>query len=173
MPGSDLELASRRAIYQYIADNPGVNFRALLDALEYAQGTLQYQLRWLADEGLVEVSDDDKYTRYYPAAEFDEEDRVVMNALRRTYSRRILAHLLTDGPLSTTELSDRIDKAQSTVSWHLSNLAEVDLVTKERDGRSVKYEVSDPDRVRYLYTIHRQSFTDRVVDRLLGLWDRY
>lgn len=173
MSDPDLELTSRRAIYQQIADTPGVHFRALLDDLDYAQGTLQYHLRWLADEGFVEVSDDGKYTRYYPATEFDEADRSVMNALRREYSRRILAHLLTDGPLSTTELSDRLDKAQSTVSWHLSKLTDADLVTKERDGRSVVYDVDDPDRVRYLYTIHRQSFTDRVVDRLLGLWDSY
>jgi predicted transcriptional regulator len=173
MSDPDFELESRRAIYQQIADTPGVHFRALLDDLEYAQGTLQYHLRWLAEEGLVGVSDDGKYTRYYPATEFDETDRTVMNALRRKYSRRILAHLLTDGPLSTTELSDRLDKAQSTVSWHLSNLAEADLVAKEREGRSIVYDVSDPDRVNYLYTVHRRSFTDKVVDRILGLWDGY
>jgi len=173
MSDPDLELASRRAIYQQIADTPGIHFRALLDELDYAQGTLQYQLRWLADEGLVDVSDDGKYTRYYPAAEFDETDRTVMNALRREYSRRILATLLADGPLSTTELSERLDRAQSTVSWHLANLAAVDLVTKERDGRRVVYDVGDASRVRYLYTIHRRSFTDKVVDRLLGLWDSY
>lgn len=173
MSDPNLELASRRAIYQYVADNPGVNFRMLLDDLDYAQGTLQYHLRWLADEDLIEVSDDGQYTRYYPAAEFDEADQTVMNALRREYSRRILAHLLAEGPLTTSDLSDRIDKAQSTVSWHLSTLAEVGLVTKERDGRRVIYEVVDPDRVRYLYTIHRKSFTDRVVDRLLDLWEGY
>ncbi|WP_434531643.1 winged helix-turn-helix transcriptional regulator (plasmid) [Haloarcula sp. NS06] len=173
MSEPDLELDSRRAIYQRVADTPGVHFRALLDDLEYAQGTLQYHLRWLADEGLIDVSDDGKYTRYYPAAEFDEGDQAVMNALRREYSRRILAHLLADGPLSTTELSDRLDKAQSTISWHLSKLSEADLVTKERDGRSVVYEVTDPDQVKYLYTIHQRSFTDKVVDRILGLWDGY
>lgn len=173
MSDTDLELASRRAIYQRIADSPGVHFRGLLAELEYAQGTLQYQLRWLADEGIVEVSDDGKYTRYYPAVEFDETDRAVMNALRRQYSRRILVHLLTDGPLSTTELSERIDKAQSTVSWHLSKLTESGLVTKERDGRSVVYSVCDPSRVEYLYTVHQNSFTDKVVDRILGLWDSY
>ena len=173
MSESDLELASRRAIYQQVADTPGIHVRALLDDLDYAKGTLQYHLRWLADEGLVDVSEDGQYTRYYPAAEFDEDDRAVMNALRREYSRRILAHLLTDGPLSTSELSDRVGKATSTVSWHLSKLAEAGLVTKQREGRRVAYEVDDPDRVTYLYTIHRQSFTDRVVDRLLGLWDSY
>jgi predicted transcriptional regulator len=173
MTEPDLELASRRRIYQYLTDNPGENFRGMLDELDYAQGTVQYHLRWLEKEGLIDESDDGKYTRYYPAAEFDQEDQAVMNALRREYSRRILAHLLTDGPLSTTALSDRIGKAQSTVSWHLSNLADADLVMKQRDGRSVVYEVSDPDQVTYLYTIHQQSFTDRVVDKLLGLWDTY
>lgn len=173
MSDPNLELASRRAIYQRIADTPGVHFRALLEELECAHGTLQYHLRWLADEGLIDVSDDGKYTRYYPAAEFDEADRAVMNALRREYSRRILAHLLADGPLSTTELSDRLDKAQSTISWHLSNLAEADLVTKERNGRRVVYGVSTPDRVNYLYTVHQRSFTDKAVDRILGLWDSY
>lgn len=173
MSESDLELDSRRAIYQQIADVPGIHFRALLDELEYAQGTLQDQLRWLVDEGLIEISEDGKYTRYYPIAEFNEADQVIMNALRRKYSRRILGHLLKDGQLSTSDLSDRLEKANSTVSWHLSNLSEAGLVTKERDGRSVVYEVRDPDRVKYLYTIHRPSFTDRVLDRLLGVWDNY
>ncbi|CQH58898.1 ArsR family transcription regulator [Halobacterium hubeiense] len=173
MNEGDIEVESRRAIYQEIADSPGIHFRALLDTLPYAQGTLQYHLRQLADEDLIDVSDDGKYTRYYPAADFDEAEQTVMNALRREYSRRILAHLLADGPLSTTDLSDRLDKAQSTVSWHLSKLADADLVTKERDGRRVVYDVENPDRVKYLYTIHQQSFTDRVVDRLLGLWEGY
>jgi len=173
MTDAGIELDSRRAIYQEIVDSPGIHFRALLEKLSYAQGTLQYHLRQLADEDLIDVSEDGKYTRYYPAADFNEVEQTVMNALRREYSRRILAHLLADGPLSTTDLSDRLDKAQSTISWHLSNLADADLVTKERDGRRVVYDVTNPNRVKYLYTIHRQSFTDRVVDRLLGLWDSY
>ncbi|WP_254761534.1 winged helix-turn-helix transcriptional regulator [Natrinema marinum] len=169
----ELELRSRRAIYQHVRANPGVHFRGLLDDLEYAQGTLQYHLRWLEKRGLVDVSDDGKYTRYYPAEEFDEADRAVMNALRREYARRIVAHLAVEGALSTAELSERLDRSPSTVSWHLSKLEEADLVTKERQGRSVAYELRDPERVQYLYTVHRRTFTDRVVDRLFDLWDSY
>lgn len=168
-----LDLESRRRIFAAVERTPGVHFRDLLADLEYAQGTLQYHLQTLAEEGLVEVSDDGKYTRYYPASEFEAADRTVMNALRRTYSRRIIAHLLADGPLSTSDLAERIDKSDSTVSWHLSKLAEAGLVEKERDGRSVQYALVDPDRARHLYTIHRQSFTDALVDRLLGLWNAY
>jgi len=173
MASPDIELESRREIYQRVVDAPGTHFRALFDDLEYAKGTLQYHLHQLADEDLIEVSDDGQYTRYYPAADFDDADQRVMNALRREYSRRILARLLAEGALSTTELSERLGKSQSTVSWHLSNLTDAGLLEKARDGRSVIYEVTDPDHVRYLYTVYQRSFADRVVDRLLGLWDKY
>lgn len=167
------DLESRREIFARVEATPGIHFRHLLEQVDYAQGTLQYHLRRLADDGLVEVADDGQYTRYYPAGSFDERDRDVMNALRRKYSRRVIAHLLSDGALTTGELSDRLEKSPSTISWHLSKLAESGLVTKERDGRAVHYELADPDRARYLYVIHQQSFTDRLVDRLLGLWDGY
>lgn len=173
MAEPDLDLESRRTIYQRVAANPGIHFRALLSDLDYAQGTIQYHLKWLESEGLVSTSDDGKFTRYYPTGSFDEADKAVMNALRREYARRIIAHLAAEGPLSTDELSGRLEKSTSTVSWHLSKLADADLVTKERKGRSVEYRLDDPDRVEYLYTIHRKSFTDRVVDRLFDLWDSY
>lgn len=169
----ELELESRRAIYQHVSDNPGVHFRSLLADLDYAKGTLQYQLRQLQNRGLLEVSDDGKYTRYYPAGSFDEADQAVMNALRREYARRIVAHLAVEGGLSTTELSDRLGRSPSTVSWHLSKLEDAGLATKERRGRSVVYELTDPKRVEYLYAVHRKTFTDRVVDRLFDLWDSY
>lgn len=167
------DLPTRREIYALVAENPGIHFRDLLDRLDYAQGTLQYHLDRLAKEDVVEISDDGKYTRYYPAGEFGEEDRTVLNALRRKYSRRIIAHLVADGPLTTSELSDRVEKSPSTVSWHLSKLSDAGLVTKERDGRSVYYALSNPERAKYLYTVYQGSFTDRLVDRLLGLWDEY
>jgi len=173
MDESDLESVSRRAIYQHIATHPGLHFRELEAELAYAKGTLQYQLRWLDEEGIVEVRDDGKYTRYYPAAEYDEIEQTVIDALRRKYSRRILAHLLSEEALSTTELSERIDKAPSTISWHLSKLADADLISKRQEGRSVVYEVNDPTRVKYLYTVHQKSFTDRVVDEILDLWESY
>ncbi|MFB6107910.1 MAG: winged helix-turn-helix transcriptional regulator [Haloplanus sp.] len=166
-------LESRREIYQLVADEPGAHFRRLLGRVEYAQGTLQYHLRRLAEDGLVAVEDDGKYTRYYPAEEFSAADRTVMNALRRTYSRRIIAYLLAEGELTTAELSDELGKSRSTVSWHLSKLHDAGLVEKDRRGVAVYYSLVDPDRARRLYTVYRGSFTDRLVDRLLGLWDAY
>lgn len=129
---SELELPTRRTIYQRIVDTPGIHFRALFDDLDFAKGTLQYHLRWLAEEALIDVQDGDDYTRYYAADSFDEDDQTVMGALRRTIARRILAYLVSEGPLTTTDIAERLEKSQSTISWHLSNLVDAGLVEKER-----------------------------------------
>lgn len=170
--GDEPELDSRREIYGAVRESPGTHFRGLLDQLDYAQGTLQYHLRWLVDEGLVQAEDDGEYTRYYPT-EFETENRAVMAALRREYSRRIVAYLAADGPLTTSELAERLGRAPSTISWHLSRLAEAGIVTKSRVGQSVEYALTDRDAVMRLYTVHRKSLTDRLVDNVLGIWEEY
>lgn len=174
MSDDRLELESRREIYVSVRDAPGIHVRELERRHDYAKGTLQYHLRELEEEGLIESHDDGKFTRYYASDEaFDEDDRAVLSALRRKNSRRIVAYLAAEGPLSTSALADRIDRSPSTTSWHLSRLLEAGVVEKERDGREVNYTVTDLARVKRLYTTYRRSVTDRLLDGVLEVWDGY
>lgn len=168
-----LELENRRRIFQTIESHPGLHFRELQSRLGVAHGTLQYHLDRLVDEGLIAVSEDRGFTRYHPKTRLREEDRRLIDALRREYGRRILAHLASEGPLTTQALSARLGRSASTVSWHLARLAENGLVQRERTGQEVQYSLVDGARLVHLYTLYRASFTDRLVDRLLGLWDAY
>ena len=49
-------------------------------------------------------------------------------------------------PLTTAGISDRLGLAPSTVSEHLSVLADSDVVTRHRVGRSVYYQLTDTGR---------------------------
>ncbi|MFB6183315.1 MAG: winged helix-turn-helix transcriptional regulator [Haloarculaceae archaeon] len=171
MDEMELDLESRRNIFQVVDDTPGIHFREILRRLDYAKGTVQYHLRWLASHDLVETDRDGEYTRYYPARQLDSEDKEALSALRRTYSREVVAHLVADGPLTTTELAERIDKSRSTVSWHLSRLHDADIVEKRRDGRRVEYALVDRERLMKLYATYKESFTDRVLDNVLDVWN--
>ena len=171
MVDSEIDVDSRREIYQTIRDTPGVHFRELCRRLDYAQGTLQYHIRWLRNHDLLEAESDGEYTRYYTAEDFSSNDKTVLNALRRKYSREIIAYLATEDSLTTTELAERVEKSPSTVSWHLSHLHEAGLVEKERHGRAVVYSLTDPDRILTLYTVHEASFTNQLLDALLDIWE--
>ena len=60
--------------------------------------------------------------------------------------RRIeILHVLAGGPIEVGRLASRIGASQPNVSQHLSVLRTSGLVEAERDGREVRYRLSDPD----------------------------
>jgi ArsR family transcriptional regulator len=62
--------------------------------------------------------------------------------------RRIqILHVLHDGPTEVGRLASMIGASQPNVSQHLSVLRTAGLVEADRDGREVRYRLSDPDVV--------------------------
>ena len=57
-------------------------------------------------------------------------------------TRREILHLLRTGPKSSGEIAERFPSAWATISRHLAVLREADLVTAERNGSSIKYELN-------------------------------
>ncbi|MBI1734004.1 MAG: winged helix-turn-helix transcriptional regulator [Candidatus Rokubacteria bacterium] len=58
-------------------------------------------------------------------------------------SRLRVLEALRDGPLSAGEIVTRTGLSQPNASMHLACLAECGLVTWERQGRFVHYEIAD------------------------------
>jgi DNA-binding transcriptional ArsR family regulator len=60
--------------------------------------------------------------------------------------RRIeILHVLARGPIEVGRLADAIGASQPNVSQHLAVLRSAGIVEAERDGREVRYRVTDPD----------------------------
>ena len=59
-------------------------------------------------------------------------------------SRLRVLETLRDGPLSAGEIVSRTRLSQPNASMHLACLAECGLVTRERQGKFVHYEIADP-----------------------------
>ena len=56
-----------------------------------------------------------------------------------------ILHALTHGPIEVGRLATRIGASQPNVSQHLAVLRAAGVVDAERDGREVRYRLSDPD----------------------------
>jgi DNA-binding transcriptional ArsR family regulator len=60
--------------------------------------------------------------------------------------RRIeILHVLARGPIEVGRLAELIGANQPNVSQHLAVLRTAGVVEAERDGREVRYRLSDPD----------------------------
>ena len=56
-------------------------------------------------------------------------------------TRREILHLLRSGPLPSGDIAARFPSAWATVSRHLAVLREAELVTTQRNGSSIVYEL--------------------------------
>ena len=56
-----------------------------------------------------------------------------------------ILHALSGGPLEVGRLARAIGASQPNVSQHLALLRAVGIVEAERDGREVRYRLTDPD----------------------------
>ncbi len=56
-------------------------------------------------------------------------------------TRREVLSLLRGGPLSAGEISDKFDVSRPTMSAHFAVLREAGLVTSEKQGKSVIYQL--------------------------------
>lgn len=65
---------------------------------------------------------------------------MVFKALSDPTRREVLT-LLRDGPMSAGEIADRFNVTRATMSAHFAVLREAGLVTSEKQGKSVIYQV--------------------------------
>ena len=80
----------------------------------------------------------------------------VFAALADPTRRTVLDCLAEEGPLSATHLAARFPVSRQAVVKHLSALADAGLVSSERSGREVRYQVAPgalDDAVDWLVTV--------------------
>ena len=57
-------------------------------------------------------------------------------------TRREIIKMLRSGPLTSGEIADKFPAAWPTISRHLGVLRDADLISAERNGNSVRYELN-------------------------------
>ena len=76
----------------------------------------------------------------------DEIDAIQVTLLRTLASvhRLRIIHLLGSGSLEVHELADQLGLQQAATSQHLAAMRAAGLVEGDRDGRAMRYRLSDP-----------------------------
>ena len=73
-----------------------------------------------------------------------ERASALLKALGHAQRLMILCHLST-GPKTVSEIEAKLGARQAAVSQHLARLRQDGLVTAARDGKSITYDIADPN----------------------------
>lgn len=165
-----LSLTTRRELFEHVQENPGIHFSQLKRDLDMETGLLQYHLQELEEYDVLESEDHQGKRRVFVARELDEEERAILAVLRYETTRGILLYLLGDGPARNGAIAEALEVTPATISWHLSNLQEDDIVESVKDGRTTLYQVANEELTVQLLMRYQESFVDRAVDRIINFW---
>ena len=79
-----------------------------------------------------------------------EQKADILKAIAHPIRLCILTKLLTEGICNVTDMHCCLDAPQSTVSQHLAKLRSAGVVSTERNGLEVKYNIADEQVIKIL-----------------------
>jgi predicted transcriptional regulator len=165
-----LELASRRAIYEYVRDHPGAYVREIMAALGMPQGQASYHLDTLEARGLVSATKEQYHKRYFVPGTVPRGQRNLARFLKARVPRSVLLALLEEPDLQHRALAEKAGVRPPTLTYHMKRLEAEGLVVRAREGGEVRYRVADEAALVDALVTYRRSLMDAAVDRFLASW---
>ena len=165
----EIELETRRRIYEYVVANPGTHLRAIKDELDMPMGQLEYHLHYLEQRDILDAKEDRYYKRFFPH-DMSATDRRVLSAIRQEKPRQIVLLVIQRPGVDHRSIQEELGLGASSLSFYMKDLIGKDIVRKVREGRRSLYSIVDTERVVKLLITYRPSFLDRMVDRFLETW---
>ncbi|HEX9655259.1 MAG TPA: metalloregulator ArsR/SmtB family transcription factor [bacterium] len=83
-----------------------------------------------------------EFSTFFPE-EYVRRASKILKLISEESKLRIMLLLAKEGPCSVTEISETLRLTQPTVSHHLSLLRAADLVTNDREGKNIFYDINE------------------------------
>jgi predicted transcriptional regulator len=155
---------TRTRIHTAIETNPGIHFSGLVRELDLATGQVQYHLRRLRAEALVDEHEYNGQTHYF-AGEFDRWERDAIALLRRETTAAIVVSMYASDPIRPPVLAERLDLPRST-------LEDASVIERRQDDEGrVVVALTRPSATASLVEVVDVAPGERLVDRFQRLVD--
>ena len=125
-----LQNAQRKRIYDYIRENPGKHYRAILNDLELPMGVLTYHLNRLERAQYLTSRQDGMFRRFYLKSP-KTDMRLFLSDIQKT----ILSVIKENKGISQTKIAEKIGVSRKVVNYHVGILGQAGLILVESHGR--------------------------------------
>lgn len=84
-----------------------------------------------------------EFNEFFPE-EYIKRASKILRLISEESKLRIMLFLAKEGPRWVTDIAESLNMNQTTVSHHLSLLRNADLVTANREGKNIFYDINEP-----------------------------
>lgn len=125
-----LDRFTRGKVYQYIRDNPGEIYTAIMESLELSNGALSYHLKVLEREGLVYSMTNGTFRHFFP--KYMAPPRYVFRLSR--IQQVMINHVKKNPGISPNTLAGELQVTSGAVTYHLKHLLVAGILRTEKNG---------------------------------------
>ena len=184
--GNILVLETRREIYNYILQYPGLHLREISRRLTIPFSTLMYHLRFLEKRELIKEKTEGRYNRYYITEKIGHREKEMLSILRKDTPRTIILYLLVHIYSSQIDISGSLKKHPTTIEFHLKKLLDLNIIEPvqpvdgkiyrdinpkiiecEPIGKEKIYVLKDPNDIYDLLTTYKHSLVEDLESNLI------
>ena len=142
-----------KKILKIIQDNPGIHTRGIIKESGLENGVVEHYLHKMEKQGTIKSQKRARYRRYYTAEVYEEEFPVIRN-MRKPTKKEILFNIMVQGSPTFKDLTIKLHKSPSTISWNISELIDEGIVEKcKRNGKQC-YRIKNWDLFKK--TFHKE-----------------
>jgi len=140
-PAPVLTNSTRIGIYEFIKDNPGVQFRGISSQLGLSIGLAQFHLGVLTKAGLVSFFRDGKYKRFFESKRFSKKQMKLISLLRHNTASRILRAIRERKEVSHGELAHELSITSQGLTWQMNRLRKNHLIAESKTNKKLLYSL--------------------------------
>jgi predicted transcriptional regulator len=164
-------LEIRKKIYNFIAENPGLNLSKIAELLNMGISLAEYHLLYLEkNESIISIKEEG-YKRYYvKSTKLGIPERKILALMRQELPLKIVLLLLKHTNLKHKELLEHFDIAPSTLSYHLHKLLQDNVIDVHTYGKEKGYSIRNKRMVLEFLMKYKLS---SMVESLKDTWDDF
>ncbi len=156
----DTGVDNRKAVLDYISDNPGSHLRKIARDLDIRLSTLRYHLDYLEKKGSIGCQKQNNLKVYFASGKLKPEEKTLTPLLQQKRFRDIILVLIDSPGLTFTQIVDKLSIGSSTASKYINTLEDKKILFHEKSGREKRYYISDEKSVVELLTTYKQFMAD-------------
>jgi len=122
-----LKLQTRRIIYDFIKNSPGLNFRELSRKTNIPRSTLNYHINYLKKLDIIEIKQRGQYKYVYIKHKVGTHDKQILQLLRQKIPCQIFLHFIYSTFFSQKEICNELEIPSSTAEYHIKKFLELGI----------------------------------------------
>jgi predicted transcriptional regulator len=153
----------RKNIYEYIKSHPGVNQNTIKRRLELSSSSTRHHLKILEKYEHILTHNDGRYLRYYTNRNgysiltngngSGSNYKEIISILRKKTAANIVKHLKENPNTDQRQLAEALNVHPSTIHWHMKLLLSSNIISANRAGKSVQYQLIEPMNIEKLLAL--------------------